>query len=52
LLGGVQLFVTGLLGEYILAAYAQVRKKPVVFERERINFLDNSTDRTSSPNSE
>lgn len=38
--GGVQLFVTGLLGEYILAIYAQVRKKPVVFERERINFSD------------
>lgn len=36
--GGVQLFVVGLLGEYILAIYAQVRRKPVVFERERINF--------------
>ncbi len=45
-LGGVQLFVTGLLGEYILAIYAQVRKKPVVFERERINFAPRD-DRTS-----
>ena len=36
--GGVQLFAVGVLGEYILAIYAQVRKKPVVFERERINF--------------
>jgi glycosyltransferase involved in cell wall biosynthesis len=36
--GGVQLFSIGILGEYILAIYAQVRKKPVVFERERINF--------------
>ena len=36
--GGVQLFVTGLIGEYILAIYGQVRKKPLVFERERLNF--------------
>lgn len=36
--GGVQLFFMGLLGEYILAIYGQVREKPVVFERERINF--------------
>jgi len=36
--GGVQLFFAGLVGEYILAIYGQVREKPVVFERERINF--------------
>ena len=36
--GGVQLFVTGLIGEYLLAIYNQVRKKPLVIERERINF--------------
>lgn len=35
---GVQLFFLGLLGEYILAIYAQVRQKPLVIERERINF--------------
>ncbi len=35
---GVQLFVLGLIGEYVLAIYAQVRKKPLVVERERINF--------------
>jgi len=35
---GVQLFFMGLLGEYILAIYGQVRAKPVVFERLRINF--------------
>jgi glycosyltransferase involved in cell wall biosynthesis len=35
---GVQLFFLGLLGEYILAIYGQVRKKPLVIERERINF--------------
>lgn len=36
--GGVQLVVAGLIGEYTLAIYGQVRKKPVVFENERINF--------------
>ena len=35
---GVQLFVLGILGEYILGIYSQARRKPVVFERERINF--------------
>ncbi|WP_375313604.1 glycosyltransferase family 2 protein [Bradyrhizobium sp. A5] len=36
--GAVQLIVAGLIGEYTLAIYGQVRRKPVVFERERINF--------------
>lgn len=36
--GGVQLFAIGVLAEYVLAIYSQVRRKPVVFERERINF--------------
>lgn len=36
---GVQLFFLGMIGEYILAIYGQVRDKPVVFERERINFV-------------
>jgi glycosyltransferase involved in cell wall biosynthesis len=36
--GGVQLFFMGMIGEYVLAIYGQVRGKPVVFERERINF--------------
>jgi len=36
--GGVQLFFMGMIGEYILAIHGQVRTKPVVFERERINF--------------
>jgi polyisoprenyl-phosphate glycosyltransferase len=37
-LGGVQLLFMGMIGEYVLAIYGQVREKPVVFERERINF--------------
>lgn len=36
--GGVQLFFLGLVGEYVIAVYGQVREKPIVFERERINF--------------
>ena len=36
--GGVQLFFVGVLGEYILAIYNQVRRKPLVIEREKINF--------------
>lgn len=36
--GGVQLFFFGLIGEYILAIFNQVRRKPLVIERERINF--------------
>jgi glycosyltransferase involved in cell wall biosynthesis len=36
--GGVQLLFLGLIGEYILAIFNQVRRKPLVVERERINF--------------
>jgi glycosyltransferase involved in cell wall biosynthesis len=36
--GGVQIFFIGVLGEYILAIYNQVRRKPMVVERERVNF--------------
>ena len=35
---GVQLFFMGILGEYILAIHSQVRRKPPVVERGRINF--------------
>lgn len=35
---GVQLMFLGLLGEYIGAIHAQVRRKPLVIERETINF--------------
>lgn len=36
--GGVQLFFIGLLGEYVGAIHFQVRKRPLVIEKERINF--------------
>jgi glycosyltransferase involved in cell wall biosynthesis len=35
---GLQLFFFGLLGEYIAAVHFQVRKRPLVIERERINL--------------
>lgn len=38
LFGGIQLFFLGILGEYITAVHSQVRKRPLVIERERINF--------------
>jgi glycosyltransferase involved in cell wall biosynthesis len=35
---GIQLFTFGVMGEYLAAIHAQVRKRPLVVERERINF--------------
>lgn len=36
----VQLFFTGILGEYIGAIHTQVLNRPLVIEKERINFYD------------
>ena len=38
--GGVQLFFLGIIGEYIGAIFTQVKKRPLVIEKERINFND------------
>ena len=37
-LSGVQLAFMGILGEYVTSIHAQVRKRPLVIERERINM--------------
>jgi glycosyltransferase involved in cell wall biosynthesis len=37
-LGAVQLFCIGMLGEYIGSIHTQVLKRPLVIEKERINF--------------
>ncbi len=37
-LGAVQLIFLGLLGEYISMIYIQVLKRPLVYEKERLNF--------------
>jgi glycosyltransferase involved in cell wall biosynthesis len=34
----IQLFFIGIIGEYIGAIHTQVRKRPLVIEKERINF--------------
>jgi hypothetical protein len=34
----VQLFFIGILGEYLGAIHTQVQKRPLVIEKERINF--------------
>lgn len=34
----VQLFFIGIIGEYISTIYTQVRKRPLVIEKERVNF--------------
>ncbi|MDR3047262.1 MAG: glycosyltransferase family 2 protein [Bacteroidales bacterium] len=34
----VQLFFIGIIGEYVGAIHTQVRKRPLVVERERVNF--------------
>jgi glycosyltransferase involved in cell wall biosynthesis len=36
--GAVQLLFIGIIGEYIGAIYTQVKNRPLVVERERINF--------------
>ncbi|MDQ7824270.1 MAG: glycosyltransferase family 2 protein [Candidatus Eremiobacteraeota bacterium] len=38
LFSSMQLFFTGILGEYIGAIHTQVLKRPLVIEKERINF--------------
>ncbi|MBE3140901.1 MAG: glycosyltransferase family 2 protein [Thermoplasmata archaeon] len=35
---GVQLFFLGIIGEYIGAIFTQVKNRPLVIEKERINF--------------
>jgi hypothetical protein len=37
-MGGIQMFFLGIIGEYIGAIYTQIRKRPLVIEKERINF--------------
>lgn len=43
-LGGLQLFFIGMLGEYIMSINSRVIKRPLVIEEKRINFDDNETE--------
>ena len=45
---GVQLASIGLLGEYVTAIHAQVRRGPMVVERERINISAQAASRRGS----
>lgn len=45
LLGGLQLFFIGLIGEYILNINTRVIHRPIVVEEERINFEKNPEDK-------
>ena len=40
MLGGVQLFFIGIVGEYILNINTRVINRPIVVEEKRINFED------------
>ena len=44
---GIQLFFLGFLGEYVGAIHSQVRKRPMVIERERLNFDRQRPDSTT-----
>jgi len=35
---GIQLFFLGIIGEYVGAIHSQVRRKPFVVIREKVNF--------------
>jgi hypothetical protein len=36
--GGIQLFFTGLIGEYVLSIHGQVRRVPRMYIMDKINF--------------
>lgn len=41
-LGSVQMLFLGIIGEYIGSIYAQLMHRPLVVEKEHINFEENS----------
>lgn len=45
-IGAVQLFFTGILGEYILSINTRSMKRPLVVIGEKVNFDENSDERT------
>lgn len=42
LFSSVQLFFIGIIGEYVGSIHTQVLKRPLVIEKERINFVDHN----------
>ncbi len=45
LLGSIQLFFIGLIGEYIMSINSRVLNRPLVVEEERLNFNNNDEDK-------
>lgn len=50
-LSGIQLFFLGILGEYVTAIHFQVRRRPLVIERARLNFPTPLTGATAGDDS-
>jgi len=51
-LGSAQIFLIGLLGEYVGAVLTQVRKRPLVVELERVSHASDATTVGKGPTSE
>ena len=47
-LSAMQLIFVGVVGEYVGAIYTYVKNRPLVFERERLNFAVEQKLTTSS----
>jgi len=47
--GAIQLFFLGIVGEYIGAIYTQVLHRPLVIEKERINFDQEEQQKVENP---
>lgn len=52
ILGSVQIFFIGFLGEYILSINSRIMKRPLVIEEERLNFDQDGKDTASSDKEE
>ena len=37
-IGGIQLFFLGIIGEYVGSIFTEIKKKPLVIEKERVNW--------------
>lgn len=47
--GSVQIFFIGLIGEYVASIHTQVKGRPLVVERERVNFDPPDAGRNAGP---
>jgi glycosyltransferase involved in cell wall biosynthesis len=48
-LGSVQMFFLGIIGEYIGFIHTQIMKRPLVVEKERINFSEEKSEKDVEP---